>query len=82
MAVFAAAAHKKVEVPEISFDFKANMLSSNYWKTVVIMYKIYYAVWWTAGFTLKFIEKKKLSARKRVSREVRVSKKNNSSYLT
>ena len=59
MAVFAAAAHKKVEVPEISFDFKANMLSSNYWKTAVIMYKIYYAVWWTAGFTLKFIEKKK-----------------------
>ena len=58
MAVFAAAAHKKVEVPEISFDFKANMLSSNYWKTAVIMYKIYYAAWWTAGFTLKFVEKK------------------------
>lgn len=64
MAVFAAAAHKKVEVPEISFDFKANMLSSNYWKTAVIMYKIYYAVWWTAGFTLKFIEKKKVVSQK------------------
>ena len=31
---------------------------------------------------LNLLKKKKLSARKRVSREVRVSKINNSSYLT
>ena len=39
-----SAAHKRIAMPQISFEFCANLLNINYWKTTIIMCKIYYIV--------------------------------------
>ena len=60
-------ARRRVEVPWSSFDKKVNLINSNYWKTTVIIYNIYYIVLlWANWLTLNFLEKK-LAARKLAS---------------